>query len=128
MDFKELTDKIESYMPKAQEIPEGLIDLMFLANGLTGEAGEFANLVKKLARGDPLKKIAKKVLRRKGLDETMVDNPSIDPFNTIILAALQEEVAGVFIYLELISRSLGFDLYTAISDEIDHVNFHRFKK
>ena len=121
MDFRELTDKIESFIPITEEIEPHIIELMYLATGLTGEAGEFANLVKKLARGDSLKKIASKLLREQGIDEAFVNHPAIDPYKTVIEPALLEEVAGTFIYLELICRALDYTLEEVVLLELDKI-------
>lgn len=120
MIFKELTDRIIWFAPEAKEIDPKIVELMYLATGLTGEAGEFANLVKKLARGDSYKKIVRKILDAKGITETC-ENWSNEELEAIILGALKEEIAGTFIYLELICRSLELELAEVVLEEVKEV-------
>lgn len=66
--------------------------LKYLALAICGEAGELANLIKKMWRGDP-----------------------VDP------AQIRSEIADIRIYLEHISRHLRFDLDQACERKIDEV-------
>jgi NTP pyrophosphatase (non-canonical NTP hydrolase) len=67
--------------------------LNFLALALCGEAGELANLVKKIWRGDE------------------IDRDQI-----------RDEIADVRIYLEHLSRHLDFDLDRACERKLDEVH------
>src|SRR5258708_270844 len=66
--------------------------LSFLALAICGEAGELANLIKKIWRGDEV-------------DE----------------AQIRDEIADIRIYLEYISRHLNIDLDRACERKLDEV-------
>jgi NTP pyrophosphatase (non-canonical NTP hydrolase) len=66
--------------------------LSFLALAICGEAGELANLIKKLWRGDEVEE-----------------------------AQIRDEIADIRIYLEHISRHLNIDLDRACDRKLDEV-------
>lgn len=78
--------------------------LEFLLVSLTGELGEAANIVKKVARGDFQ------------LEEKKAD--------------LQEEIADVFIYLLKMAYQLDIDLETAYMNKMrkNQERFHKYEK
>lgn len=67
---------------------------------VTGELGEAANVVKKLNRV------------RDGI-------PGNAQSEAELRAALREEVADVFIYLDLLAQSQGFDLADAVREKFN---------
>jgi NTP pyrophosphatase (non-canonical NTP hydrolase) len=66
-------------------------DQRFLALALSGEVGEFANIVKKLWRGDPVASIR---------------------------GDLADELADIRIYLELLARAYSIDLDAACESKL----------
>lgn len=72
------------------------------SNALNGEAGELANIIKKIRRVEC------------GFAE---DDPNIDFYQ---MAA--EEIADVFLYLDLLATAMKIDLPTAIVDKFNKVS------
>ena len=86
----------------AQQIDQQHISVLLeLTVALTGEVGEFANLAKKVARGDFTLEAAR--------------------------PELASELADIFIYLLKLSGQLGIDLETEFQNK-RHVNEERFKR
>ena len=125
MEFKELTNKIEAFTPLTEKIPPKIVDLLYLVTGATGELGELANLVKKLARGDPIKKIATKIMNARDDHTLLFELPPLERWETIINKELEEEIAGTFIYLELMCRVLEVDLGELVAKEVDKIHKKR---
>lgn len=74
------------------------------SNAMLGEAGEAANIVKKLRRGE-------------------TGTPSaVDPDRAELVRRLGEELADVVIYLTLLAAKAGVDLAEAIVDKFDAVS------
>ncbi len=74
------------------------------SNAMCGEAGEVANVVKKLRRYEC------------GL------RGQLDPTEPELRAALAEELADVFLYLDLLATKAGVDLPTAIVAKFNKVS------
>lgn len=85
MDFKEITKKIKNF---------GLDNPLYWTTALSGEVGEFCNIIKKIFR----------------------DNLEID-YNK-----LRFELADIFIYTYLNSEYWKIDLEKAIIDKIEIIN------
>ena len=113
MDLKELFEKqieFDSKRPgweRGGKSPEETVqDLVYDTIGISGEIGEFANIVKK-------------ILRNKNHDGTM---PTEEQY-----AKLREELVDVFIYLMKLSLSLGGDLEEDYFKKLEY-NDKRFAK
>ena len=86
----------------AQRIDQQHVSVLLeLTVALTGEVGEFANLTKKVARGDFTLEAGK--------------------------PEMASELADIFIYLLKLSDQLGIDLETEFQDKM-HLNEERFKQ
>ncbi len=109
MDLKEIfelqSNFDQKHFPKYavdKENPKEQVDtLTFLTLGALGELGEFANVLKKVHRGDY------------SVDDTISD--------------MKAEIADVFIYLMKICQHLDIDLETAFLEKLE-VNKKRFKE
>ncbi len=73
------------------------------SNAMCGEAGEAANVVKKLRR-----------------QETGIQQPG--PERADLLAALGKELADVVIYVDLVAEHYGIDLSAAVVAKFDEVS------
>lgn len=74
------------------------------SNALCGEAGEAANVVKKLRRSE---------CGARG---------ALDPDRPALLVALAEEVADVATYLDLLAAYYGIDLGRAVAEKFNRVS------
>ncbi len=83
--------------------PETESDLGYLALALAGEAGEFANMIKKIMRG------------------------SLDVNQKEVRIDMAFELADVLIYVAMLSNLLGFDLAETYAYKRD-INVTRFGK
>lgn len=73
------------------------------SNAMCGEAGEAANVVKKLRR-----------------QETGIQQPGPPPAE--LLAALAKELADVVIYADLVAEHYGLDLAAAVTQKFNEVS------
>jgi NTP pyrophosphatase (non-canonical NTP hydrolase) len=76
------------------------------SNAMCGEAGEAANVVKKLRRHET------------GLGEVSANTPPPDE----LLTALADELADVVAYLDLLAHHYGIDLATAVAAKFNRVS------
>jgi len=74
------------------------------SNAMCGEAGELANVVKKIRRFEC------------GL------NGALDPSNDELMAMLAHECADVFLYMQLLAEFYGIDLPAAIVEKFNIVS------
>ena len=74
------------------------------SNAMCGEAGETANVVKKLRR-----------------HETRTSSP-MDPPEDVLRSALADEIADTFLYLALLADHYGVDMPSAIVSKFNKVS------
>lgn len=75
------------------------------SNALAGETGELCNVVKKLRR-----------------IETGVSTAYNTPDNATLLAKLRDEIADVFLYLDLVANHFGYGLEECIIPKFNQVS------
>lgn len=75
------------------------------SNALAGETRELCNVVKKLRRID-----------------SGVSTAYNTPDNETLMAALKDEIADVFLYLDLVAYHFGFDLEECIVPKFNRVS------
>lgn len=73
---------------------------------LTGEVGELCNVIKKLNR----------------LRDGLVGNKPEDTDKAVLLRKAQDEAADIYLYLDLICQSMGFDLTEAVRSKFNEVS------
>lgn len=78
------------------------------ANAVTGELGEFANMVKKLERGDY------------ALDDVLVDEKTGQSIT--VRAAMGKELADVICYADLAAKRIGVDLGESVLAKFNEIS------
>lgn len=79
-------------------------DVLYYANALSGETGEFCNLLKKMLRGDKFD--------RDGITE-------LTPYH------ICHELADIIIYAEFITSIYGYSLSTMLREKFNEVSFRK---
>lgn len=79
-------------------------DVLYYANAMAGETGEFCNLLKKMIRGDKYDRDGRTLL-----------SPYI----------ICKELADIIIYAEFIASIYGFSLSTILREKFNHVSFEK---
>lgn len=79
-------------------------DVLYYANAMAGETGEFCNLLKKMVRGDRFDRDGK---------------TELTPYH------ICHELADIIIYAEFITSIYGFSLSAMLREKFNHVSFEK---
>lgn len=96
---------------------EGLAEWTTLewAGAMCGEAGEAANIAKKLRRFDL-------GMQQQAVARSLRDQVTVDEQRAELVRLLAGEIAGTFIYLFLLAEREGIDFQAAVIEEFNRVS------